>query len=597
MSETTGREGISHQKADRGAWASRASTLKLDVGGYSVGGCKPSNQDAFAICQPMQRDELVHKGVVACLADGVSCSEQGQRASQISVSQFIEEYYATPKTWGVKHSAGQVLHALNQWLYSQSNQSELQHNGLVTTFCAVIIKSNTAYIMHVGDTRAYLYRNQILTPLTQDHRRQLYGQQAFLTRSLGMDSHIEVDFQQTRLEQADRLLLVTDGIHEWLGDADMQQILSSSVLPAEQQARVLVEAALASGSQDNVSGVLLEAQSLPSLTMDEYIEELTGRVIPPVLEEGNRIDQYRILRVLHSGPRSHVYLAVSEFDTKRYVLKMPSLNFAEDYQYLQGFVREGWLGEQIANHRVMKIHPFSRHSPFLYHVCDWIEGKTLRQWMDDNPRPELGKVRLMAEEIIKSLRVLQRHRLIHRDIKPENLIVNQLDEIVIIDFGSVYSEHFDEIYTPIEETIPVGDIKYLSPECLSGGKLSVRSDMYSVSIIIYEMLTGHFPYSFPKAIASSAAISRWPEYIPLGSYRRDLPFWLDLVLRKGCFPQANLRYAAFSELASDLFHPSAEIMKQASGRSLKSKNPVRFWKVVSLCLFFIVIVQLTISLD
>ena len=300
-------------------------SLELDVGGYSVAGCKPSNQDAFAVYQPAKkREELLHKGVVACLADGVSCSAQAQQASQICVTQFIEEYYATPKTWGVKQSAGKVLHALNQWLFHQGSQSELQHNGMVTTFCAVIIKSNTAYIMHVGDTRAYLYRDQALIQLTQDHRRHQYGQQYFLTRSLGMDSHIEVDFQQLRLEKGDRLLLATDGVHEWVDDSKLQQALSS-VSPVEPLSEQLVAEALAAGSQDNVSSLLIDVNALPALTMDEYIGELTKRVIPPVMEEGNRIDQYRILRVLHSGPRSHIYLAVSEFDNQRYVLKMPSL--------------------------------------------------------------------------------------------------------------------------------------------------------------------------------------------------------------------------------------------------------------------------------
>ncbi|MGF1737220.1 protein kinase domain-containing protein [Photobacterium satsumensis] len=619
MGEIVQPKVIVSVKAEKHKQAEETNTLQLDIGGCSVAGRKPSNQDAFAVCQPNYRGELLHKGVVACLADGVSCSEQGQQASQICVTQFIEEYYATPKTWGVKQSAGKVLHALNQWLFHQGRQTELQHNGLVTTFCAVIIKSNTAYIMHVGDTRAYLYRDQALIQLTQDHRRHQYGQQYFLTRSLGMDSHLEVDFQQLRLEKGDRLLLATDGIHEWLDGADLQHALSSvdsgaqsslsskpslsskqspSLKPTvEQQAEQLVQAALDAGSQDNVSGLLLEVASLPTLTLDEYIEELTSRVIPPVMEEGNRIDQYRILRVLHSGPRSHIYLAVSEFDTKRYVLKVPSLNFAEDYQYLQGFVREGWIGEQVSHQRIMKIYPFSRHSSFLYHVCEWVEGKSLRQWMEDNPSPDLEKVRVMTEEIIKSVRVLQRYKLVHRDIKPENLIVNQLEQIVIIDFGSVYSEHFDELSTPVTETLPVGDIKYLSPEGLLGVKATMRSDMYSISIIIYEMLTGYFPYSFSNtfnALSLSKPSQQWPDYIPLESYRDDLPTWLDVVLRKGCFPQACQRYDALSELVADLYHPSSQVIRQASKRPLKSKNPVKFWKIMSLCLFFVVIVQLII---
>ncbi|MGF1726545.1 protein kinase domain-containing protein [Photobacterium nomapromontoriensis] len=566
-------------------------SLRLSVGGYSSAGHRSTNQDAFAVKQPACQSEYSHKGVVACIADGVSCSELGQQASHTTVTQFISEYYATPQTWGVKQSASKVLNALNQWFYHHGRQRELTHNGMVSTFCTVVIKSNTAHIMHVGDSRVSLFRKGKLTPLTRDHRRHQFGHQYFLTRALGMDTHLEVDYQQLRLETGDRLILTTDGVHEWVNATAMADQLSCPSLSLEHQAQSVVESALAQGSQDNSTCLILGVDALPEMGLDEMVGELVRRAIPPVMAVGNQLDQYKIIRILHCGARSHVYLAVSDFDGREYVLKVPSLNYAEDYHYLQGFVREGWIGEQLTHARLMKIHPFSHTSSFLYHVCDWVDGVTLRQWMNDNPYPELEQIRRIGCEIVKAVRVLQRHGIVHRDLKPENLMMNSHGQIVIIDFGTVWAKSFQDVPVVIDEPLPVGDTKYMAPECLAGTEVSTQSDLFSIAVILYEMLSGHYPYAALSFQHSRYPSSRAMIYQPLSLYRDDLPAWLDLVISKACHPMLSQRYQALSEFSSDLYRPSEQLLKQASHLPFKKKAPVVFWKLISLFLFGIILLQ------
>ncbi|ELR67433.1 Serine/threonine protein kinase [Photobacterium marinum] len=565
--------------------------LQVSLGGYSTAGSRKANQDAFAAHCPHRDNVKKYKGIVACIADGVSCSENGQQASHTSVTQFIDDYYSTPDSWGAKHSAARVLKALNSWLYFHGCQSDLRHNGLVTTFSSIIFKSNTAHLLHIGDSRIYRYRQHRLVQLTSDHSRKQGGKSHFLTRALGMDNRLDVDYRRELLEQDDIFVLSTDGLHDWLTEPELAGLLSVHGQSLKARARTIVERAIENGSTDNVTCLLLSVDALPEENLQEAERRLTQRVIPPVMKEGNRIDQYEITRVIHSGSRSHVYLAASQFDGKSYVLKVPSQNFSDDMLYLQGFIREGWLGNQIDHPSVMKIHRYSMQSSFLYHVCDYVEGTTLRQWMLDNPEPTLEKVRVIASELVKSLRYLQRMGIVHRDLKPENIILTDKGWAVFIDFGTAQVEGLEDIAGGIKESIPVGDIDYMAPEYLAGKKATPFSDLFSVGIIIYEMLTGQKPYERLRSTVYDVTQRQDFSYVSTLTYRNDIPAWMDLVLKKVCHPLPQCRYQVMSEFLQDLSTPNPAIVKELKGAPLLEKNPLLAWKVFTWVLLIIVIVE------
>ena len=349
-----------------------ASNNKLAVerGGYSSAGIKPRNEDAFAVYIP-HGSALALKGVTACIADGASCSDNAKLASETSVTHFINDYYSTPDTWPVKTAAARVLSALNSWLFHHSRQQALLHKGLVTTFSALVIKSTTAHIFHAGDSRVYRLRNNKLELLTHDHTHFQRDGSALLTRALGMDSHLEMDYCTEDVECGDMFMLSTDGVHGVLAQAEIAGLLAQAHADLEQHARALVDAALHKGSTDNVSCLLLRVTELPPADIDEVHRQLVQLAIPPVLEAGNSIDGLRVQRVLHSGTRSHLYLVQASggkkdsADKKLYVLKAPSQNFADDPQYLEGFIREQWVASRIQHAGVLKIFPRPAHSPFL----------------------------------------------------------------------------------------------------------------------------------------------------------------------------------------------------------------------------------------
>lgn len=565
----------------------------LDVvfGGFSDQGVKPENQDAFAAQQPNLGVRKL-KGSVVCIADGVSCSDNAKEASQLSVTTFISDYYSTPDSWTVKESVARVLSSLNSWLFHHGKQADYRQNQLVTTFSGVIFKSNTANVFHIGDSRVYLFRDGSLRQLTQDHSQFTSKTSSFLTRALGMDSHLEVDFSQHELEVGDRFVFTTDGVHESLSKSQMKSLVSSKSNDLEKIAKQLCDLAAEQGSQDNLSCFIAEVKQLPQQDIHEVSRELTALKIPPVLSSGAKIDDFLVEKVLHSGTRSHVYLAKYVPNGKSFVLKAPTENYSDDLNYLEGFIREQWVGSRINSRGIMKIYPRSdmqEQSRFLYHVCEFAKGKTLRQWMYDNPQPSLTLVREITAEIMAAIRVLQRHSMVHRDLKPENIIINDNNKVKIIDFGTVQVAGLQEIRSPIEDNNVVGAVGYIAPEYLLGQKGVHRSDIFSLGVMVYEMLSGELPYKKPLIQKNEVNSLDYWQYRQLRSYRKDVPIWVDLALQKATQPNIVNRYQAMSEFLTDLTTPNATMLNRLESAPLIERNPVAFWKYLSLILLLILL--------
>ncbi|MEY4642466.1 MAG: hypothetical protein RLZZ227_2460 [Pseudomonadota bacterium] len=576
----------------------QSHTLSIAYGGHTTAGLKERNEDAFAALLPASQLRY-SKGAIAAIADGVSCSDNARVASQTSVGTFIQDYLSTPESWDVKTSASRVLAALNSWLYSQGQAALTRHNGFVTTFSAVILRSTTAHVLHCGDSRVYRYRDGKLQPLTTDHNLVQGNGDATLTRALGMDTELKVDYQQRSLRVDDILLFTTDGVHGFVKPAQLAEALAALALqapgseggstPLEQIARALIDKALHAGSSDNLSCLLLRVLDLPVEDINEAHSKLTQLVIPPVLAPGNRLDGYTVTKILHNGSRSHLYLATHPRYRQKFVLKAPSPNFAEDPQYLEGFMREQWVGRRIDHPGIMKIHDPVPDSKFLYHICEFIDGVTLRQWMYDNPKPDLQKVREFAKQIAASLRVLQRLGMLHRDLKPDNIMLTQAGEVKLIDFGTVQVSGLQDIASPLREDTPVGTADYMAPEYLLGERGAHRSDIFSFGVIIYELLTEALPFRTPQA-GRKLDYSFW-KYRSALELRKDLPLWMDIAMRKACAPRPSQRYAALSEFLHDLEVPNQHLLAAEQHKPLIENNPVRFWQVVSALLLMLLVLQ------
>jgi len=553
------------------------ASLTITSGEYSSQGIKPQNEDNCGVQIPAE-PLLTTKGIAAAVADGMSGSDAGKEASEACVSGFLRDYYSTPESWTAKTSAQKVLGSLNTWLHSNGQRDYGSHKGMVSTFSAIVFKSNTGYIFHVGDTRIYRLRGNELKCLTKDHRIEINEEKNYLTRAMGIDVHIDIDHKPVAVETGDIYLLSTDGVHEFISDADIQTIMQKDA-SLDARAKEIVDGALDNASNDNLTCLLVQIESLPSENEEEFYKKLTELPFPPPLEPGMILDGYKIIRHLFSNKRTELYLAHDrELDT-HVVIKAPSINYSDDPEYINGFLLEEWAGRRINNNHVLNVLEMPRKRTALYYITEYLQGTTLRQWMNDNPRPTLSTTRNFIRQIAQGLRAFHRLEMIHQDLKPENIIVDKHGTLKIIDFGSTKIPGIEEIHIPIETHLLQGTEDYTAPEYHMGERATNRADIFSLGVIAYELLTGHLPYG--KAISRKNL--RKVSYTPVKYYFPEIPYWVDKAIQKSISINPDQRYSILSEFVHAMNNPDSNVISQEHVPLIRS-NPVKVWQVAAFLL-------------
>ena len=157
----------------------------------------------------------------------------------------------------------------------------------------------------------------------------------------------------------------------------------------------------------------------------------------------------------------------------------------------------------------------ARASLPLY-VTEYFDGQTLRQWMLDHPSRDLETVRRLVEQIAKGLRAFHRKEILHRDLKPENILIDRNGTCKIIDFGSAWVAGIEEAGGAAGREIFAGTMGYTTPEYFHGEPPTTRSDIYSLGVIAYELLTGHLPYG--RGFTNAKDVDRF-KYIPARRFR------------------------------------------------------------------------------
>ena len=576
-----------------------SSELKISAGQYSDKGRKEINQDFHGIYVPKE-PQLSAKGIAVALADGISSSAVSDVASQYAVTGFLEDYYCTSEAWSVKTSAERILSATNSWLHAQTQKSQYRYDkdkGYVCTLSAMVLKSTTAHIFHVGDSRIYRLRGRALEQLTSDHRVWISQGQSYLGRALGIKPQLEIDYQTQQVEQDDIFLLATDGVYEHVSEHDMAaliQICAGEPDGLETAARSLVEKAFQQGSTDNLTAQIVRVDALPRQHAGEVLQQLSSLPLPPILDARTAFDGYTIIREVHGSSRSHIYLAVDGETGAQVILKTPSIDLQADPAYLERFLTEEWIARRINNAHVLKPYVPTRKRHYVYVATEYIDGQTLSQWMIDNPRPELEAVRGVVEQIAKGLRAFHRLEMLHQDLRPDNIMIDRTGTVKIIDFGSTRVASLTEAAAPGEPDPVLGTAQYAAPEYFLGEGGTTRSDIFSLGVITYQMLTGRLPYGAEVAKCRTRAAQNRLRYDSALHDDREIPAWIDGVLRKALHPDPARRYDELSEFLYDLRHPNRAFLDKTRPPLLE-RNPLLFWKGVSLILAGIIVVLVSVQ--
>ena len=570
-----------------------SSRLTISAGQFTDRGHKEINQDFHGIVVP-EEPLLTTKGIAAAIADGISSSRVSQIASEAAVRGFLDDYLCTSESWSVQTSAQRVLYAINSWLHAQTQKSHDPYDkdrGYVCAFSAVVFKSTSAYLFHMGDARIYRLRNGELEQLTQDHRLWVSSEKSYLSRGLGITPQLEIDFDTIPLEEGDVFLLVTDGIYEHVGTQFIIDTIGEHADDLDAAAQALAREAYAGDSRDNLTAQLIRIDQLPEHGATDLYHDLADLPLPPPLEPRMEIDGYRIVRSIHDSSRSHVYQAIDTETGRSVVIKTPAVDKHDDPEYIERFLMEEWIARRINNAHVLKPCDKTRKRSHVYVAMEYIEGQTLTQWMIDNPQPDIEAVRRIVEQIAQGLRGFHRQEMIHQDLRPDNIMIDTSGVVKIIDFGATKVPGVLEISSPFERNTLLGTAQYSAPEYFLGESGSTRSDIFSLGVITYQMLSGKLPYGVNVVKCRTRAAQRKLRYRSVLNEEREIPAWIDGVLQKAVHIDPLKRYGELSEFTYDLRHPNKAFLNKTRP-PLMERNPVAFWQGVSLILAILLLVQL-----
>ena len=566
--------------------------LEISIASYSDKGIKTDNDDCLGVSIP-ENHSLKNKGIVIAIADGMSSSEAGKEASHACINGFISDYYSTPDSWSVQNSTKKILSALNNWLYSRGHADYQSTKGMVTTLTILVLKSTTAHIFHIGDSRVYRLRDEQFEQLTRDHRVWISDDKNYLNRAMGIELHLDIDYRKVPLEKDDIFLLSTDGIHDFVSTKQIRDILNSSQAHnyndtlLQQKCHAIAQQALDNNSNDNLSLQLLKINNLPLPEEEEVLQKAHELPFPPPLEAGMILDNYQIIKEIHASKRTHVYLAQCQTNKKTVILKAPSINFADDAHFIEQFLHEEWAGKRIESPYVLQVITPQKKPRFLYYVTEFVQGITLRQWMQENPLPAIDSVLPIVEQLAKGLRAFHRLEMLHQDLKPENIMISSDDsgkvKLTIIDFGSVKIAGIDELKHHQDDKL-LGTINYSAPEFYLGESSGERSDLYSLAVITYELLNNSLP--FGKDMPENANLRQLSQlsYVSSIHFNPMVPNWMDGAIQKALSLDSKLRHEDVFEFLHDLKHPNPHFLNTTASPLLE-RNPLLVWKSISVFLF------------
>ena len=269
-----------------------------------------------------------------------------------------------------------------------------------------------------------------------------------------------------------------------------------------------------------------------------------------VLETGTQIDSYRIDGQIARSGMATIFRATDLRDDRVVALKIPHPDMEADPILFDRFNREAGIGERLNHPNVMRVFGDEKRSR-VYMVMEWCEGRLLRTIMDEGKLSQERAIKI-AKGVLRALDYIHGNGVVHRDLKPENIMVDENDHIKLIDFG-IASDNTARRLTYANFTSTLGTPNYISPEQVKGKRGDGRSDVYSMGVILYEMLTGKLPFTGPSPIAAmNDRLLNHP--IPPTVADPTISLQLQEVIYRALERDPKNRYATAHEFLHDLEH-------------------------------------------
>ena len=563
----------------------RISGVKASVGFASETGPRKRNEDfagaVFGSELPQPR-----RDVVAAIADGIGGAKGGRVAAETAVRGFLDGFCDLPETMEVRRAAARVLDALNGWIYSQA-QRDSKLAGMGCTFTALVLRGRVAHVLHVGDTRAYRLSGDRLTCLTTDHvRDDGTGRSHVLTRALGVETELRLDYATQPMARHDRFLLCSDGVHGFLGAKAIADILRERSA-SEDTARALVTAALQSGSTDNCTALVLDVVELPTAESAEIGAAIMQLPLIPVPFAGETVDGFLLKVLVSDGRYTRLFGAVDEIEGGEVVLKFPKPQVAAVATYRAAFAREAWVGARVHSPwvgRIIELPP--GRQTCLYTVMPLYQGELLETRLDAPAVAGPGgrtQYRDQAGARRRGVAPRRHHPSRHqaRQCHSRGRRIAQADR----------SRRGAGARTggfPDRATFRARRPTW-HPKCLPAKPGNEATDIYALGVTMFRAFTGEFPYGNPDATSPP----RRDRPQPLSALRPDLPAWLQATLGRAIAIDPAERFQDVMEFAVEMeAGPARAPAPMPRPQTLYERDPVRFWQGVAALLALALILSL-----
>ena len=258
-------------------------------------------------------------------------------------------------------------------------------------------------------------------------------------------------------------------------------------------------------------------------------------------------NRYKILDHLGTGGMATVWLGYDTILDRQVAIKTFKID-ANDEDAVKRFNREAKAVTSLSHPNIVSIYDVENEGEFYYLILEYVEGMTLKDYMIKNPRIPIETIVHIAKQIASGLSHAHQNGIIHRDIKPQNILMNDNLTCKITDFG-IARAYGDTTLTQTNQML--GTVYYLSPEQARGNVATAQSDIYSLGILIFEMITGQIPFKGESAVA--IALKHLQEELPdIDKYRENVPQSVKNIVLKATMKNPNERYISSKELFEDL---------------------------------------------
>jgi serine/threonine protein phosphatase PrpC len=568
------------------ATATVETGVRASVGFASKTGPRNANEDFAGALSGAELPEP-RQEVIAAIADGIGGAKGGRIAAETAVRGFLDGFCDLPETMEVQRAGAKIVSALSGWINTMGRQDP-NLTGMGCTLTALVLRGRVAHVLHIGDTRAYRLSGDRLTCLTTDHVRQDgTGRSNILTRALGVEAEVRLDYATQPVALHDRFLLCSDGVHGFLNDESIADILRGRSAP-EETAGAFVASALQSGSTDNCTALVLDVVALPTAGSADISAVILQLPVIPAPLRGDTIDGFVLKALISEGRYSRLFAAEDEVEGGNVALKFPKPQMASIDAYRAAFVREAWVGARVHNPwvgRVIELPP--GRQTCLYTVMPLYQGELLETRLSRSPGLGLEEGRNITVKLARAVAALHRAGIVHRDIKPDNVILEGGGSLKLIDLGVVRVPGLEEF--PPDE-IP-GTRAYMAPEMFEGEPGNEATDIYALGVTMFRAFTGEFPYGNPDA-TSPPRRNRPRDFSTL---RPDLPAWLQAALARAIAVDPATRFHDMTEFALEMeAGPARAPIPIRRPRTLYERAPLQVWQGLAALLALALLVSLLV---